>query len=136
MTDEEATALLVAAVNEARNIDKAISAAVVDTSGYLVGLRRMNGAGFLTPQIAEAKAFSVAAWKVSTLDIAERARARPETFSAFVHIGRTKLVPGHGGHPIEKAGRVIGALGISGGTGEEDEVICLAAINARASRSK
>jgi glc operon protein GlcG len=109
---------------EGEKLGKAFSIAVVDQAGYLMALLRMDGAGFLTPQIAEAKAFSAAAWQKPTAFIAERARAKPETFQAFINIGRTQLVPGEGGMPLWLDDEVVGAVGVSGGTSEEDELLC------------
>ncbi len=119
-----AVKIIAAIDNRAKELGKSFSVAVVDASGYLIALRRMDGAGFLTPQIAEAKAFSAAAWGKPTVVIAERARAKPETFQAFINIGRTQLVPGQGGRPLEMGGLMVGAIGVSGGSGEEDEEMC------------
>ena len=128
--EKQARALIDRAIAKAREMDRKISVAVVDSSGYLVALTRMDGAGFLTPQIAEAKAFSAAAWGVPTTKIAERARARMETFQAFTNIGRTKLIPGQGGRPVTNGSSVIGALGVSGASGDEDEAMCAYALDA------
>jgi uncharacterized protein GlcG (DUF336 family) len=130
ITDQQASIVIEAAIAEARRMNRKITAAVVDTSGYLVSLRRMDGAGFLTPEIAEAKAFTSAAWNVPTNTIAERARAKMETYQAFAGIGRRRIVPGQGGRPITRDNVSIGALGISGGSGDEDEAICIKALNA------
>jgi uncharacterized protein GlcG (DUF336 family) len=135
MTDDDAVFLVNAAIERAKAMNIKITAAVVDPSGYLVALRRMDKAGFLTPQIAEAKAFSAAAWGTPISTIAERARAKPETFQAFAGVGRTRLIPGQGGAPVRRAGEIVGALGISGGSGAEDDDICgtaLAAFDERA----
>lgn len=129
-TEAQTRTLLDAAAAEARRIGKAMSLAVVDDSGYLVGLVRMDGARFMSSQIAEAKAFSAAAWNLSTATIGDRFRAKPEPFQAFMHIGRCKLVPGPGGLPIQLGGQLIGGIGASGGTGEEDEQCCAAALRA------
>jgi uncharacterized protein GlcG (DUF336 family) len=108
----------------------AVSIAVVDSSGYLVAALRMDGAGFLTPQIAEAKAFTAAAWKQPTAIVAERARSVPETFQAFIDIGRTKVVPGLGGQPISLRTTTIGAIGVSGASAEQDEELAILGVKA------
>ena len=126
LTDAEN--LIDLAIAEATKIGRVVSVAVVDPAGYLIALKRMEGSGFLTPQIAEAKGFSAAAWGTPTLVIAERARARPETFQAFTNIGRTKLIPGHGGYPIKRGDVLVAGFGVSGGSGEEDEAICQGAL--------
>ncbi|MBM3596619.1 MAG: heme-binding protein [Alphaproteobacteria bacterium] len=128
ITEQQTRAIIDAATAEARRMGKSISVAVVDAGGYMLGLLRMEGCGFLSPQIAEAKAFSAAAMRRSIADIAERARQRPETWNAFTNIGRTKLIPGLGGLPIRVNDEVVGAVGVSGATAEEDEAICQAAI--------
>ena len=112
----------------ARNLS--ISVAVVDGSGYLVAALRMDGAGFLTPQIAEAKAFTAAAWGQPTAVVAERARNAPETFQAFIAIGRTKVVPGKGGLPLRVEGRIAGAIGVSGASADQDEELAAIGLDA------
>ncbi len=134
ITDEETNWLIEKSLDAAKAVNIKIAAAIVDPSGYLLSLRRMSGAGFLTPQIAEAKAFSAAAWGTSTAVIAEKARAKPETFQAFTHIGRTKLIPGQGGVLIKRGETTIGALGISGGSGPQDDSICETVLAAFAAR--
>ena len=119
----------VAAVIEAAALQSlSVSIAVVDAAGYLVAALRMDGAGFLTPGIAEAKAFTAAAWGLPTATVAERARQVPETFQAFIDIGRTKIVPGLGGLPLLVGDQVLGAIGVSGASAEQDDA--LAAIGA------
>src|SRR5262249_7860260 len=128
LTEAQVRILIDTAVTEAKSKGKAFSIAVVDEAGYLLGLLRMEGAGFLTPQIAEAKAFTAAAWGKPGGMIAERARAKPELYQLFTDIGRTKLVPGLGSAPVMSGTRIVGALGVSGGSGDEDEAICKAAL--------
>lgn len=88
----------------------------------------MDSANFLTPQIAEAKAFTAAAWRQRTSIVAERAKIAPETFQAFINMGRTKVVPGKGGIPITLQKNIIGAIGVSGASADEDEELCEHAI--------
>lgn len=130
LKEEKAGAAVAAALAEARRIKRPICVAVVDGSGYLLSLVRMDGAGFLTPQLAEAKAFSAAAMGRPISDLVARARAKPETWQAFAGVGRTQLIPGQGGMPIMAGSEVVGAIGISGGSGEEDDAICKIAVEA------
>lgn len=120
----EAQDVVAAVVAAASRRNLAVSVAVVDAAGYLVCALRMDGAGFLTPQIAEAKAFTAAAWGKPTATVAERARAAPETFQAFINLGRTQVVPGKGGVPLWRRAALIGAIGVSGATADEDDELC------------
>jgi glc operon protein GlcG len=122
-TSRAAQECVAAVVETAAAHNLAVSVAIVDGAGYLITLVRMDGAGFLTPQIAEAKAFTAAAWGKPTSVVAERARQIPETFQAFIGIGRTKVVPGLGGRPLQIQGKTVGAIGVSGASADEDELL-------------
>lgn len=130
ITAGEAQDVVVAVAAAASRRALSVSIAIVDASGYLVSALRMDGAGFLTPQIAEAKAFTAAAWGKPTSTVAERARAAPETFQAFINLGRTQVVPGKGGVPLKRHDRVVGAVGVSGASADEDDELCQDALAA------
>lgn len=130
LSEAQARTMIDTALAEGRRLGKPITVAVVDAGGYLISLARMDGAGILTPQIAEAKAFTGAAWNRSTAEVAERFKANPGTWQAFLDVGRVKTIPGQGGFPIKSGKDVIGGIGVSGATGDEDEAIAKAAIAA------
>ena len=97
-----------------------VSVAVVDEGGLLVALARMDGAPPLTPQIAEAKAVGAAMLHRDGASLGELAKDRPGFFSVVDRLVRVPIVPGLGSVLIRSDGRVIGAVGVSGGRPEQD----------------
>ena len=102
--------------------------AVVDTGGHLVALERMDGASFVTAEIATGKAYTAVAFKAPSADLAKRFEGRDQ-FTASIGVathGRFTL--GMGGIPVTVDGEVVGAIGASGGTGEQDVAVVEAAL--------
>lgn len=97
-----------------------VTVAVVDEGGLLVALARMDGAGALTPQIAEAKAVGAAMLQRDGAGLAELAKERPGFFSVADRLVRVPIVPGLGSVLVKREGRVLGAVGVSGGRPEQD----------------
>jgi uncharacterized protein GlcG (DUF336 family) len=94
---------------------------VVDEAGRLVLCSRGDGTGFFTPETSRAKAMAAASFRTSTADLAERV-AKGGPFRT--HVGSVlsgQILPSHGAVPIVVKGRVIGAIGCGGGTGEQDQ---------------
>src|SRR2546421_8386647 len=96
-----------------------VTVAVVDEGGLLIALGRMDGAGSLTPQIAEAKAVGAAMLQRDGAGLAELAKDRPGFFSVADRLVRVPIVPGLGSVLIRRDGKVVGAIGVSGGGGGE-----------------
>lgn len=97
-----------------------ITVAVVDEGGLLIALGRMDGAPPLSPQIAEAKAVGAAMLYRDGASLADLARDRPGFFSVADRLVRVPIVPGLGSVLIRRDGRVLGAVGVSGGKPEQD----------------
>jgi glc operon protein GlcG len=97
-----------------------VTVAIVDEGGLLIALSRMDGALPLSPQLAEAKAVGAAMFMRDGGALAQMAQDRPGFFSAADRLVRVPLVPGLGSALIKDDGRVIGAIGISGGRPEQD----------------
>ena len=97
-----------------------ITVAVVDEGGLLIALGRMDGAPPLSPQIAEAKAVGAAMLYRDGASLADLARDRPGFFSVADRLVRVPMVPGLGSVLIRRDGRVLGAVGVSGGKPEQD----------------
>jgi len=95
------------------NVEAAI--VVVDEAGHLAGALRMDNALWVTPEIAQAKAVTAAAFRASTAELEERWKARPLFAQSIVGLGPGRFVPTKGAAPIIENGRVIGAVGVSGG---------------------
>jgi uncharacterized protein GlcG (DUF336 family) len=97
-----------------------VTVAVVDEGAHLVALARMDGAAPLTPQIAEAKAVGAAMLHRDGASLGELAKDRPGFFSVADRLVRVPIVPGLGSVLIKRDGRVLGAVGVSGGRPEQD----------------
>ncbi len=97
-----------------------VTVAVVDEGANLVALARMDGAAPLTPQIAEAKAVGAAMLHRDGAALGALAKDRPGFFSVADRLVRVPIVPGLGSVLIKRDGKVVGAVGVSGGRPEQD----------------
>jgi uncharacterized protein GlcG (DUF336 family) len=104
----------------AKHLGINVTVAVVDEGGLLIALARMDGATPLSPQIAEAKAVGAAMFLRDGAWLAQTAKDRPGFFSVADRLVRVPLVPGLGSLPINVDGKVVGAIGVSGGRPEQD----------------
>ena len=104
----------------ARDLGIRVTVAVVDEGGLLVALGRMDGATPLSPQVAEAKAVGAAMLHRDGASLAELAKDRPGFFAVADRLTRVPIVPGLGSVLIRREGRVVGAVGVSGGRPEQD----------------
>lgn len=105
-----------------------MSFAVVDSGGHLVALARMDGAPFLTTEIATGKAYTAAAFKAPSAEVAKRFEGRVQFTASISVVSHGRFTPGMGGVPIVVDGEVVGAIGASGGTGEQDVAAVEAAL--------
>src|SRR2546423_1566002 len=120
VTFVEAQKLIAGAHAKAGQLDIRVTVAVVDEGGLLVALGRMDGAGALTPQIAEAKAVGAAMLLRDGAGLADLAKERPGFFRVADRLVRVPIVPGLGSVLIRRDGKVLGAVGVSGGRPEQD----------------
>ncbi len=124
-----AKAMLKKAVEEARRLGKAFSIAIVDDRGWLVALHRMDGAPPPTAEIARDKAWTAASFRMPTAEVGSRyGDPKQPGFGLTPHDWNDRLTTLPGGIPVEVNGSVIGAVGVAGGTPEEDLRICRAAL--------
>ena len=100
-----------------------VSFSVVDDSGNLVYVARMDGAPFMSPNIAMGKAFTSSAWKISSGEIEQRAQSAPYFYASVSTMSGGRAVIRQGALPIVIGGQVVGAAGVSGGTSAEDEEV-------------
>jgi uncharacterized protein GlcG (DUF336 family) len=127
---EAARALVAAAQAEARKLNKPMTVAVVDAGGFTVAVDRMDGARPLTPSIATAKAYTAAVMQRPSKMLKQWAESQPVFFNQVATMGHHPIVATDGGVTIKKDGVLLGGIGISGGTGEEDQQVCEAALAA------
>jgi uncharacterized protein GlcG (DUF336 family) len=105
--------------------------AVLDASGNLKAFASEDGASMFRFDIARAKAWGAVGMGVSSRTLAERAKDNPNFFVALAATSDGKFLPQPGAVVIKSAqGQVIGAVGASGGTGDQDEEICRAGVAA------
>ena len=104
---------------------------VLDAAGHTKSAQRQDGASMFRIEIATGKAWASIAMGAASRVLTQRARDLPAFFGALASTGQGKFIPQTGAVLIkDAAGRVLGAAGASGGTGDEDEAICIAGIEA------
>jgi glc operon protein GlcG len=99
---------------KAQELGFQVAIAVVDEAGHLVACERMDGALWVTPEIARAKANAAAAFRASTHDLEDRFTKRMLFADNVASLGDYRFVFGRGGVPLVQDGRVVGAVGVSG----------------------
>jgi uncharacterized protein GlcG (DUF336 family) len=132
ITLAQANIIVAAALQKGRDLKlKPISVAVLDPGGHLVAFQREDGASNLRPQIAAGKASGALALGVSSRKIGEMAAERPTFIATVSQIATGGLVPAAGGVLVaDKAGVLIGAVGVTGDTSDNDELCALAGVEA------
>ena len=104
---------------------------VLDESGNLKAFAREDGASMFRFEVAQAKAWGAVGMGVSSRVLAERAKGNPNFFVSLAATSNGRFLPQTGAVLIKDAnGAVLGAVGASGGTGDEDEAICIAGVKA------
>jgi uncharacterized protein GlcG (DUF336 family) len=108
-----------------------LTVAVLDGSGCLVSFKREDGSSLLRPEIAQAKAWGALGMGMGSRALAQRASAQPAFISAVNALAGGRLIPVPGGVLIRsKAKSIIGAVGITGATSDQDEACAVAGIEA------
>jgi len=132
LTLDQATQILQGAVQAARAANyKPMGIVVLDASGQLVSFVREDGASMFRFDIARGKAWGAVGMGASSRTLAERAKDNPNFFVALSATAEGKFLAQPGAVLIKDAsGHILGAAGASGGTGDEDELICMAGIQA------
>jgi uncharacterized protein GlcG (DUF336 family) len=104
--------------------------AVLDGGGHLKVLKREDNASILRPQIAIGKAWGAVGMGESSRSLSERLKERPAFLGALSTMSQGKVVPVAGGVLILDGNDIVGAVGVSGGTAEEDEACAIEGIKA------
>jgi len=128
----EAGAIIDAALAEGRKRRLApLAVAVLDAGGHLIAFKREDGAGFVRFDIANGKAWGALGMGFGTRELAERAAKFPAFVAALSAASQGRMIPSPGGVLIAAAdGEVVGAIGISGDIGDNDEACAMAGIAA------
>jgi glc operon protein GlcG len=128
LTLKQARECIVRGMAKADELGFRVAIAVVDEAGHLVACDRMDGALWVTPEIARAKANAAAGFQATTLDLEERFTKRQLFAENVATLGDHRFVFGKGGVPLVEAGRIVGAVGVSGAVpAENDHTIAEAA---------
>ncbi len=120
---DAAKKLLAIAESEAKKHDWKMDIAVVDTHGELVAFERMDGAQLASIAISQNKARTSARFRRETRVFYNQF----ETGHGYVQTLDAGLVASPGAFPLVEGGKLIGAIGCSGGTGDQDATVCKAA---------
>lgn len=129
LTDVEVRAALDAAVETARALGVKMAVAVMDAGGNLAGFVRMPGSFLASIDYAQWKAWTAASFGMASRDLGEII----DRGGSHIRDGlnaHPKVTSLPGGFPILREGVLIGAIGASGGSGEEDEKCALAGAEA------
>ena len=119
---ERAQAAIAAAVAEARKRDWKMNVAVVDAGGNLVAFQRMDGAQLASITISGHKARTAALFRRETKVFENAIQQNGMPYVATLD----GVIGSRGGIPLVENGKIVGAIGCSGGTGSQDEVACKA----------
>jgi uncharacterized protein GlcG (DUF336 family) len=126
ITLEEAQKVIAAGEAQARAIGQPMNIAVVDAGAKLRAFVRMDGAWLGSIDIAINKAFTAKAFDISTRDLGLNSQPGDQFFGIHVsNHGRVMIFAG--GLPLKVNGQVVGAVGVSGGSGAQDQLVAEAA---------
>src|SRR4029077_16975118 len=119
----KATAIVDKALSHGRTLGlPPLTVAVLDEGGCLVSFKREDGSSLLRPEIAQAKAYGALGLGIGSRAIAQRAAAAPAFVSAVNALAGGRLIPVPGGVLIRMSNKsIVGAVGITGATSEQDE---------------
>ena len=126
---DDARRVIAAAEKKAQEIGQPMNIAVADEGGNLVAHVRMDGAWLGSIDISIKKAFTARAFDVSTKDLAANCQSGDQFFGIHAsNNGRVMIFAG--GIPLKRGGEVVGAIGVSGGSGKQDHEVAEAGVAA------
>ena len=125
----DARRIITAAEKKAGQIGQPMNIAVADAGGNLVAHVRMDGAWLGSIDISIKKAYTSRAFDISTKDLAKHSQSGKQFFG--IHASNDgKIMVFAGGVPLKKNGQVVGAIGVSGGSGVQDHAVAEAGAKA------
>jgi glc operon protein GlcG len=119
---DRAEAAIAAVVAEAKKHHWKFNVAVVDSGANLVAFQRMDGAQLASIAVSEHKARAAATYRRETKAFEDAIQLK-QNYYALTLDG---IITSRGGIPLIEAGKIIGAIGCSGGSGSQDEMVCKA----------
>lgn len=132
LTLAKANVIVEAALGKAKALGlRPLGVAVLDAGGHLIAFQRQDGASFLRHQIASGKAFGALSIGAGSRTVAMHAVERPHFMQGLSGVSGGRVVPVPGGVLVKAAdGTILGAVGISGDTSDNDEAAAIAGIEA------
>ena len=122
LTLEDARKVIAAAEKKANALKQPMNIAVADAGGNLIAHVRMDEAWMGSIDISIKKAFTSRAFDISTKDLATFSQSGGQFFGIHAsNDGRVMIFAG--GVPLKRAGKVVGAIGVSGGSGDQDHAV-------------
>ena len=122
VTLEEARKIIAAATKKAEDIGQPMNIAVVCSGGYLLAFERMPNAWLGSVDIAQKKAWTSRAFDIETGALGKASQSGDQFFG--IHASNDgKVMIFAGGVPLKRDGKIIGAIGVSGGMGKEDQAV-------------
>ena len=122
ITLEDARRIIAAAEKKAAEIGQPMNIAVADAGGNLVAHVRMDNAWIGSVDISIKKAWTSRAFDITTKDLADNSQSGDQFFGIHASNGG-KVMIFAGGIPLKKDGQVVGAIGVSGGGGDQDHAV-------------
>src|SRR5271168_1496699 len=129
MTTEKAQRIIEAGVAKAKQISQPMNIAVVDAGANLTAFVRMDGAWLGSIDIAINKAFTAKAFDISTRDLGRNSQPGDQFYGIHVS-NHDRVMIFAGGIPIKLNGQSVGGVGVSGGSGEQDQAVAEAVVSA------
>ena len=118
----DARRIIAAATKKAEEIGQPMNIAVVDAGGNLLAFERMENAWLGSIDIAQKKAWTSRAFDITTKDLGENSQSGNQFFG--IHASNDgKVMIFAGGIPLKQEGKVVGAIGVSGGSGVQDHAV-------------
>jgi uncharacterized protein GlcG (DUF336 family) len=129
LTLEQAQAIVSGAIAESRKLGlEPMTISVLDASGTLKAMAREDGSGLVRPDIAFSKAWGAVGMGLPSRELNRRSEIMPTFFNALYSVSQGKVVPMPGGVLILSGETVVGAVGVSGDTPDNDELVAIAGI--------
>jgi uncharacterized protein GlcG (DUF336 family) len=125
----DARRIIAAATAKAEKIGQPMNIAVVDEGGNLLAFERMSNAWLGSINIAINKAWTSRAFDIETKALGELSQPEDQFFGIHASNGG-KVMIFAGGVPLKKDGKVVGAIGVSGGLGKQDQAVAEAGAEA------
>ena len=129
ITLEVSRKIIAAAEKQAEEIGQPMNIAVVDAGGNLVAHVRMDNAWIGSVNISINKAWTSRAFDITTKALGENSQSGDQFFGIHASNGG-KVMVFAGGIPLKKGKKVVGAIGVSGGSGEQDHAVAEAGAKA------